>query len=92
MLTIFDATRPVKTSRRFAAGLLRSLPTYQTAVSAADEQWLVSDNARIEREAAEAAAYDRFVDAAYERLDDVGQCSLDVLNFRGFDYMSHAEV
>ncbi len=46
MTTIFDATRPVKTTRRFGAGILRSLPTYTRTHSEADEAWLLADNAR----------------------------------------------
>jgi hypothetical protein len=67
MTILFDATRPVKTTRRFGAGLLRSLPTYRTTVSAADEAWLIADNARrdaanrkLDRRASEAEAHARY--------------------------------
>ena len=83
MVTLYDATRPVKTSRRFGAGLLRSLPTYRQTVSAADEAWLCEDNARREREAAEAAAYDRFVDAVYERSEPTSWTDADQMVHHG---------
>jgi hypothetical protein len=59
MTTLFDATRPVKTTRRFAAGLVATRPTYRADHTAADEAWLAEDNAR-----REAAARDRHYDAA----------------------------
>lgn len=67
MITLFDATRPVKTSRRFGAGLLRSLPTYRANFTAEDDAWRIADNARrdaanrrLDRMAAEAEAHARY--------------------------------
>ena len=50
MTILFDATRPVKSTRLFGAGLLRSLPTYRVSYMADDEAWLIEDNARREAE------------------------------------------
>ena len=65
MITIFDATRPVKSARRFGAGLLAARPTYERTWTEADEAWLIEDNARreaesrmIDRSYAESAAVD----------------------------------
>ena len=58
MTMIFDATCPVKSTRRFGAGLLATLPTYRVDYTAADEAWLIEDNARRE-------AFDRLTDRRY---------------------------
>jgi hypothetical protein len=65
MTILYDATRPVKTTRRFGAGILATYPTYRVDYSAADAAWLAADNARREAEnrmfdrmAREAAALD----------------------------------
>ena len=66
MTILYPAPAPVKSARRFGAGLLASLPAYRADHTAADEAWLVHDNARREAEnrhydamAAESAALDR---------------------------------
>jgi len=43
---LFDATRRVKTTRRFGSGILASRPTFTRTHSEADEAWLAEDNAR----------------------------------------------
>jgi len=56
------AVKPARKPRRFAAGLVASLPTYVADHTAADEAWLVEDNAR---RAAEDRAIDRRYSEAY---------------------------
>jgi hypothetical protein len=47
MTTLYDATRPVKTTRRpFGSGVLPYLLCSVEPQTAADEAWLVEDNAR----------------------------------------------
>lgn len=66
MTTLFDATRPVKTTRparRFGAGILPTYPVYMSDHTAADEAWWAAESARMEdaridRQAAESAALD----------------------------------
>ena len=41
---------PIKSTRRFGAGILATVPTYSADHTAADEAWLVEDNARREGE------------------------------------------
>ena len=68
MTILFDATRPVKTSRparRFGAGLLATLPTYRTGHTSADAVWWAAESARLEdarfdRTAGESAFMDRY--------------------------------
>ena len=43
-------TRPVKSTRRFGAGLLATYPTYRVNHTAADEAWLIEDNAQRDAE------------------------------------------
>jgi hypothetical protein len=60
MTILFSSLTPVKTSRRFGAGLLASLPTYRADHTTSDAAWLVEDNARrYDRLAEESAALDR---------------------------------
>ena len=66
MTILFDASAPVKSARRFGAGLLPSRPSYRAPYTAADAEWLIADNARRDAEnrhydrlAAESAAMDR---------------------------------
>jgi hypothetical protein len=59
MTILFDATRPVKSTRsarRFGAGLFQWTPMYHADHTAADEAWLIEDNARRE---AESRLFDR---------------------------------
>jgi hypothetical protein len=52
MTILFDATRPVKSTRRFGAGILASAPHYHVSDhSVSDEAWLAEDNTRREYEA-----------------------------------------
>ena len=48
MTILFDARRPVKSARRFGAGILPTCPVYLADHTAADEAWLIEDNARRE--------------------------------------------
>jgi hypothetical protein len=63
---LYPTPAAVKPARNFGRGLLASRPVYRADHSAADEAWLVEDNARREAEArrfdamaAESAALDR---------------------------------
>ena len=66
MTILFDATRPVKTTRparRFGAGILATRPVYTSDHTAADEAWWAAESARLEDArfdwmAAETAALD----------------------------------
>lgn len=64
MTILFDARRPVKSGRRFAAGLLASVPTELAPFpSFADAAWWAAESARLEDArldgaAAEATALD----------------------------------
>lgn len=67
MTTIYHFAAPVKSARRFGAGLTRYVPTYRADHSASDEAWLIQDNIR-----REAAHFDRMAEEAaamdlYER-------------------------
>ncbi len=92
MTILFDPAVRVKPAHRFGAGLLRSLPTYRSPVSSADEAWLVADNARREREErlaareqAEADMYNAYLEEQYER-------AMESSSERGFDFLSHADA
>ncbi len=50
MTTLFHSAAPVKTARRFGAGLLASRPAYRAPYTAADLAWLAADDARREDE------------------------------------------
>ena len=72
MTTLYNSSVPVKTTRRFAAGLTRSLPTYTTPFTASDLDWLADDNAN-------RAELDRIVDQMFAeaeavRLVEAGLC------------------
>ena len=62
MTTIFDSTRPVK-STRFGSGILRSVPTHRKPYTAEDERWAAqafnADTTDYDVLAAEAVALDR---------------------------------
>lgn len=65
MTTLFDATRPVKTTRtrRFGAGLLATAPVFAVGYEASDAAWWAAESARredeaLDRMAGEAAALD----------------------------------
>jgi hypothetical protein len=66
MTTLYHFAAPVKPARRFGAGLLAARPSYRADHTAADEAWLVEDNARRERAARE---LDRLVDELYEESE-----------------------
>jgi hypothetical protein len=66
MTTLFDATKPVKTTRPFGHGILAARPVYTSPVSHDDRLWWAAENARIEarnadleRRAGASAAVDR---------------------------------
>ena len=65
MTILFDARRPVKTSRRFGSGLLAWTPTSRAPYPTHDDAaWWAAEsarleNARLDRLAEEAAAIDR---------------------------------
>lgn len=67
MTILLDSHAPVKPahSRRFGAGLVRSLPTYRLDHTFEDEAWLATESAR---RAAENRHYDRLA-AEAEALD-----------------------
>jgi hypothetical protein len=92
MTILFDATRQVKTTHRFGRGILRSLPTYHSPVSSADEAWLVADNARREREAVLMAREEAETNAFHAHLEEMYEQSLESSSERGFDFLSHAEA
>lgn len=50
MTILYPAIAPVKTARRFGAGVLRSLPSARVPFTASDLAWLAADNARREDE------------------------------------------
>jgi hypothetical protein len=63
MTTLYDATRPVKSARRFGAGILATRPVYTVDHTAEDAAWWAAESsrmkdARIDRQAAESAALD----------------------------------
>jgi hypothetical protein len=63
MTTLFDATRPVKTARRFGIGILATHPVYPADHTTEDEAWWAAEsarmeNARFDRMAAESTAVD----------------------------------
>jgi hypothetical protein len=69
MITLFDATRPVKPSRRFGAGLLAYVPHVQHAYEPTEADWAGlreiearrdAANRRIDCRASEAAAHARY--------------------------------
>lgn len=66
MTILFDARRPVKTSKPFGKGLLRSTPSYAAPYTQADLDWLAQDNARREAEARE---LDRLVDELHAECE-----------------------
>lgn len=74
MTILFDASAPVKSIRPFGRGLLASLPTYLASHTAADEAWLVADNARREAE-----DEDRAVDRRYSEVYAVDALTLGLI-------------
>lgn len=70
MTILFDATRPVKSNRRFGRGILASLPVYHADHTAADEAWFSAEQAR-----AENAHYDDLAaDSAAISRHEAGFC------------------
>jgi hypothetical protein len=59
MTTLYHFATPVKSARRFGAGVHRWQPAYRADHTTADEAWLIVDNARREQAARE---LDRRVD------------------------------
>jgi len=73
MTTLFNSAAPVKTARKFAAGVLASLPAYSAPYTSADLAWLIEDNAR--REVAD-RAFDRMAsESAFMDRYESGLCS-----------------
>ena len=48
MTILYSSLSPVKTSRTFGRGFLRSLPSYRADHTSLDVAWLAADNARVE--------------------------------------------
>lgn len=72
MTILFDGRRPVKSGRPFGAGILASYPTYRSDHTAADEAWLIEDNARRE-------AMARLVDRRYTESSAVDSLSIGLI-------------
>ena len=64
MTTLFNSAAPVKSARRFGAGILSARPSYRADHTASDEAWWAAEsvraeNARFDRLAEESAALSR---------------------------------
>jgi len=83
MTILYPAPAAVKSTRRFADGILPPRPVYAADHTAADEVWLIADNARREAEARNRLIDCRYTEAYATDCVSLGLIPNDAAEFLG---------